>query len=131
MFKRTGTDQCMDLYNPVDGTPVTTWTCQNGLQDQIFEAISSNGGGVAFRRIGTNKCIDAYNPYNGRGVYGWTCDYSAANHAWIYDYNTKQLTQRNTSQCIAKHLPSNNSQINTWTCNTADGNLKWEAVRVW
>jgi Ricin-type beta-trefoil lectin domain len=131
MFKRTGTNQCMDVNNPVTGSALYTWDCDSTNQNQIWESIPNGGGGRNFRRLNTNKCIDAYQPYNGRGVYVWDCDYNVSNHAWYYDWNTKQLTQRNTSQCIAKNQPSNGSQINTWGCNNNDGNLKWDAVRVY
>ncbi len=130
VFRRTGTNQCLDFNNVYDGTPIYTWECNFSNSNQIFNAIPSPYGGNAFQRMNTNKCIDAWSPYNGRPVYGWECDINASNHNWYYDWNTKMIQQRNTNQCLAKWNPNNGSQINTSTCNQFDGNLKWDAIQV-
>jgi Ricin-type beta-trefoil lectin domain len=130
VFKRTGTNQCINMYAPYDGSKVDTWTCNTGDNDQIFEAIPGQNGSYAYRKIGTNKCIDAWNPSNGTLVYAWSCDFNASNHNWYYDWNTKMLSQRNTNQCLARGNPVNYSRVNTWGCNNSDGNLKWDAIQV-
>lgn len=81
VFRRTGTNQCMDAGdNPGDGTNIYTWDCNFALQNQTWESIASQYGGNAFRRLNTSKCIDAYNPYNGRTAYTWGCAVDASNH---------------------------------------------------
>jgi murein DD-endopeptidase MepM/ murein hydrolase activator NlpD len=132
VFRRTGTNQCMDVDNPGDGTSIYTWDCNYKYNNanQIFESIGSQYGGNAFRRLNTTKCIDAYSPYNGRVVYTWGCAVDASNHNWYYDGSTKLLKQRNTNQCIAKWNPSNGQSINTWNCDSNDGNQKWDAIAI-
>jgi Ricin-type beta-trefoil lectin domain len=131
LLKRIGTNQCLNVNSPYDNKYIGTWDCNSADQDQLWEAINSNGGGLNFRRLYTNQCVDAFNPYNNRVVYSWTCDNNASNHAWYYSSNTHLIQQRNTNQCLAKWNPSNGSAINTWECNSNDGNLWWEAIQVY
>lgn len=130
LFRRTGTNQCTNMYAPYDGSKVDTWNCNTGDNDQIFEAIPGQNGSFAYKKIGTNKCIDAWNPSNGTVVYAWTCDNNASNHNWYYDWSSKMFQQRNTSQCLARGNPVDGSRINTWGCNNNDGNLKWDAIQI-
>jgi Peptidase family M23/Ricin-type beta-trefoil lectin domain len=127
-FRRTGTNQCIDVDNPVNETPLKTWTCQFGHQNQTWEGVPSPYGGTMFERLNTLKCMDAWSPYDGRIVYAWDCYLFAQNHNWYYDGSTKQLKQRGSNFCITRENPSDGTLLTTTTCSANTVKQQWDAV---
>jgi Peptidase family M23/Ricin-type beta-trefoil lectin domain len=126
-FRRAGTNQCIDINNPGNETPLVTWECFYN-QNQTWEGIPSPYGGTMFERLNTLKCMDAWSPYDGRIVYTWDCYLPAQNHNWYYDGSTKQLKQRNTNFCIERTNPSNGTTLYTKTCGANKQEQQWDAI---
>ena len=133
-FRRTGTNQCLDVNQPNNWSSVNTFTCDSNNNNQKWESVSL-GSGYMVRRFGTNQCLNSYNPSNGNGVATYNCEF-ADWQRWDFDWNNKLINRSgnlNNGQCLAKWNPQSGQSINMYQCNSSnysDPNLKWDFVGV-
>ena len=83
MIRRSGTNSCLDAYNPSNGRDVYTWQCDPNASNHNWYYNSSTK--QIKNMSNTNFCIDAYNPSNGRKVYTYQCD-NSNNQKWEASY---------------------------------------------
>ncbi len=121
MFKRKGTNQCLNSYNSANYSKVDTYTCNQSDGDQLW---TNNGGG--FRKKGSSFCMNSNSPTNAKGVIMWTCNSNNNDQNW--NWSTNAFVRSGTSQCVDKQNPANGIQVYTWVCLNGNTNQQWEAI---
>jgi hypothetical protein len=132
LFKRAGTNQCINVDNPANGTVINTYDCDPNDPAETWEVIPRGNNQYSYRRLGTNKCMEAFNPVTNGPVYTWECD-GSQEQMFGYNYNTKLLYRLGTgsnNQCVAKGNPINYAAIKMYDCGSANQNFQWDALSV-
>jgi Ricin-type beta-trefoil lectin domain len=134
MFRRKGTNQCIDIDTPSNNKKLYTWDCLTWNQNQKWEVIPKGNNEYQYRRLNTNQCMESYNPQTEGIPYTWDCDNSAEqrfNYNWS-SQNLFRVNALNNNQCVAKGGPSNGVTIKMYTCTAApnNDNFKWDIINV-
>ena len=100
LFRRKGTNQCLNIYNPRNDSVVNTWTCDTNDGDQKWEVVpvGTDGTKYNYKRVGTNQCLNALNPSNGVAIKTWTCD-GSSEQQFNYDWGTQKLFRVKRLRC--------------------------------
>ncbi len=136
VIRRTLTNQCVNSFQPYNGKPLDTWTCDTTDPEETWEQVPLVGG-FSLKRKNTNYCFDAANPGTNDFVKNYTCN-GTDSQKFLYDSNSNSGTYKalyragtsNNGQCVAKGSPGNGLTIKMYTCSAFNGNFQWDLVPV-
>jgi hypothetical protein len=141
-IRRTGTNQCINSFQPANNKALDTWTCDTTDPEETWEQVPVTGGfmlrrknttGTGAYQKPTGYCIDSTNPVTDATINTYQCDGNDNAQRFQYDSSTKKFYRigtGNNNQCVAKGNPGNGLLIKSYTCTAFNDNFKWDFVPV-
>ncbi|WP_425146503.1 ricin-type beta-trefoil lectin domain protein [Deinococcus sp.] len=83
MYRRRGTNSCLNTYQPHALSDVILYTCSGSDPDQQWEPLQ-NGSAKLLRNLGRGFCLNAYTPTVNRKVTMWACDFKDGDQAFSF-----------------------------------------------
>jgi signal peptidase I len=130
LFKRIGSNFCLNAHNPRNESVVNLWQCDSNDPDQKWEKIPVTTGTTTqwiIRRVDSNFCLNAHNPGNESTVNLWQCDSNDPDQKWE-EINNQMLRRAGSNFCLNAHNPGSESKVNLWQCDSNDPDQKWENI---
>lgn len=130
MFKRVGSNFCLNAYLPGQGSTVNLWGCDSNDPDQKWEKIPVTTGTTTqlmIKRVGSDFCLNAYRPGKSSKVNLWKCDVNDPDQKWE-DIGNQMIKRAGSNFCLNAYRPGKSSTVNLWGCDTKDGDQKWENI---
>ncbi len=116
-------------FSRIDGQPkMSSWQTNPNDNDQQFDQVRGNRGGMMLKHRSTGKCVNAYRIGNGSEFNVWPCDPNDGDQNWnIINLGggKVQLQKVGTNSCIDMPYRSNYGKVHIWTCDRNNGNQQW------
>jgi Ricin-type beta-trefoil lectin domain len=111
-------------FRLIDGNPrLSLWDANAGDNDQQFNRLNGNRGGILLQNRTTGKCINAHYIYNDGQINVWPCDANDIDQNWdIIGAGVNQVVLRRTgtNHCIDAPNHSNAAVLHMWDCSAND-----------
>jgi hypothetical protein len=125
LIRRKGTNQCLNVYKPYNGSKLDTYNCNYNDTDQIF-TFEDVGNSQFLLKNQSGFCVNAYLPANYKKINMWVCN--RADNDQKFQFDGGLLKSMNNNQCLNGYIPTNYKQLNTFSCNKGDGDQLWELI---
>lgn len=112
----------------IDGQPkMSTWQTNPNDNDQQFDQVRGNRGGMMLKHRSTGKCVNAYRG-NGSEFNVWPCNANDGDQNWnIINLGggKVQLQKVGTNLCIDMPERRNYGRVHMIVCDRNNGNQQW------
>ncbi|AFY31832.1 RICIN domain-containing protein [Calothrix sp. PCC 7507] len=118
-------------FSRIDGNPrMSIYRLNNNDNDQQFDRLSGNRGGILLKHRSTGKCLNAHYLSQGSQINVWPCDANDPDQNWNLvnvgsGYNLIKRT--GTNLCVDSPTRDNQGKVHLINCDANNGNQRWNS----